>query len=138
MENISKISVKTVCGKVEAPEEPKDLMVVTGVARSFKTVTTTYGDSIGLKGDFIGVNVETGEMKRSNTCYLPEIALSPILSTLEQEDVNQVEIAVKIGIEPSDNPVKYAYYAEFLREPENDPIRALADDVMQAMKALPE
>jgi hypothetical protein len=83
-ETINKITMKAVgaqpkAGTVEAPHM---LLHVLGIARSFKTGSSNYGFFQKFSGDFEAINLETGEVFRSNNLMLPAVAEMLLKSAL--------------------------------------------------------
>lgn len=136
---IKKLSVKTVAGAVNVPEEGKSITVCRfgGIARGLKTVPTTFGDSTALLGDFFGVNVASGEIFRSGVLYAPPVLLDMLAPRVEQNE--SVEFAFDVNI-IGDKTVAagYRYTLGTIIEPaENDPMQKLLGVISPAATALP-
>lgn len=130
---VSRISVKLVSGDVRKLE-PGFVMRIIGIATDTKAVTTQYGESIGLKGQFMAINPK-GEQFMSGTAYLPNIALSLITGQLAADQVEGVKFAFDLFKVLDDSVmIGYRYEAKPLVEPaENNPLFDLA----KTMPALP-
>lgn len=98
---LGKISVKNVCGELRGDRKPKKdggelmLMRIIGTARDTKVVSTTFGDSIGLLGNFRATAIETGQEFQSGTLFLPDLATNLIAPMLESNQ--EVSFAFDIG-----------------------------------------
>lgn len=139
-----KISIpKVLGGKInrraveDAPNSQIDLIQVVGVASGIKTGSTQFGDWVALTGNFAAINLETGEQFRSGVCFLPDVALDPVVGQLNS-GASAVEFGYTIGAKAnSEIAVGYEYYARPLVEPdENDPLEKLVS-VMDSPKSLP-
>ena len=81
---IKKISTAKVFGPVKlselikAPGQRMDLWAVMGMAVGTKEGESDYGNYTALEGTFEATNCKTGEVFRSATCFLPDVALIPI------------------------------------------------------------
>lgn len=125
-EIVKKITVKTVCGKFEKPSKASKLMTVYGLANEAKADSSDYGDYVRFKGNFEAVNLATGEVFKSGSMILPEIAEQILSGALSGEDVNGVQFALEIGIKPSTSPVGYDYSVKpVIDTGENDPLADL-------------
>lgn len=138
MKLIKKISVKTVCGKREQEIigkdngkdvigfKDKDVMDVVGVCTATRTGNTTFGDFIGLRGQFQATNLESGEVVRSSQCFLPDDVTDLIVAQLSMDGVSSVEFAFRIGQKASNTSIGYEYTAiPLLDTQQNDPINSI-------------
>lgn len=136
---IKKISIKTVCGTPEREvigEDKdgkniigfvkRDLMQIVGICTSTRTGSTSYGDFVGLRGQFQATNLETGEEFRSAQCFLANDIIDLIMVQLSMENTTSVEFAFIISVKPSDAPIGFEYAARPLLETQkNDPIASI-------------
>lgn len=125
---ISKISAKSVIGKIKAPDSGQHfIMQVMGIATGTKTGESDKGPWTALLGSFQAINMETGNVYRSGVCFLPNIVLNMILPKLLEKDSKAVEFAFNIGIKADEDSVTgYVYIAEPIFEAaENDPLEML-------------
>jgi hypothetical protein len=134
-----KITVKTVCGKIKdvLPKEFKKeipLMRVVGMVRSYSTPDTEYGPYLRLKGSFEATNILTGEVARSGTCILPEVASDALEAVLMDDDIKTVNFGFDIGVKPSDIPIGYEFTATPLIESNDmDPLQQLSNSISKAL-----
>lgn len=138
MERIKKISVKTVHGKVTPPAQGEitKIMSVMGVADGLKTGTTTIGEYTALEGDFVAKN-DRGQSYRASLCFLPDIALTPILQALKHSEA--VEFVIDISVKgDSTSPVKYSYTFSSPLPPEKDDVIARLEARLKALPSAPE
>lgn len=142
MSILRKITVKTVCGKQAAPEDHKDLMTIIGIASGTRSGESNYGPWVSFTGHFEATNIETGEVFTSMQAFLPEPIQSALESRLTSGDVESVEVALKIGIRPSDAAIGYEYVTESLVEMANHDaiahLRGVANKALDAPKASPK
>ncbi len=126
-----KLSTQKIVGKIVARDleegVDKDLYEVVGIASGVKSGSTDYGDWNALTGNFAAQSLESGEQFRSGVCFLPDVALDPILGQLEA-GANCIEFGWVIGVRVDDDVLcGYSYYARPLVEAdENDPLEQLA------------
>ena len=77
LDRIRKITVKTVCGKVDfekvMEKKQLDLMAVYGVARGMNPGASELGPYVAFIGDFRAVNLATGEEFASAKIIMPKI-----------------------------------------------------------------
>lgn len=100
MSRVKKVSVAGVFGKIKLErlmgEKQYDVMRLIGRCVNSKVVPTPYGESTALLGEFEATNPETGEVSESSTAYLPDIALTPILTALAGSQA--VDFAIMVGV----------------------------------------
>lgn len=138
MSQVKKISIATVYGKIDlkkllaANEKGLDLpcMRVMGCAVSSKTGESAYGNWTCLMGTFEAIDASTGEEHKAAQCYLPDIALLPILLSLNQPDCRGVEFVMDISAryinDAKPGGSVYEYIFDHVLPPdENDPISRL-------------
>lgn len=112
MKHIKSITVKSVFGTPKKENIGETLMYVTGIVDSKFTHTTQYGENVGLKGDFIGINAKTGEKFSSSAAFLPAQITEQILDQLNQ-GVIEIEFKTAVNLVESDkNAQGYTYVAE--------------------------
>lgn len=113
IELLSKISPKSVCGKIE--KDPKDktiLFTVFGIASGIQAGESNMGPWECLTGQFEAVRATDGAVFQAGRCFLPSVAHNPIagkLKALADDDGKAVRFALQVGIKPSDSPVGYEY-----------------------------
>lgn len=135
MAQTKKLSVATVCGKVDAKKvlnsaTPIKLMRVIGQAVGTKTGTSNFGEWVSLVGQFKATNIKTGEISEASTLFLPDVALLPLQVALAQGDTRGVAFAIDLYVKQSTNSKPggsvYEYSFENVLPPaDNDPIAAL-------------
>jgi hypothetical protein len=146
MAQVKKISVATVCGKIDvkallaAENEQINLMQVIGSAVGIKTGTSNYGDWTALEGVFKATNLQTGETVGASVLFLPDVALIPIRVALSQEGARGVEFAIKLGVKYARDAKPGGSVYEYTWEPllpadASDPISRL--EAKLAALALP-
>lgn len=133
---VKKISSKVVVGDVKlmaaqmlvANEKSRDLYTVIGVGRAVEGRETDYGIAEKFKGNFLAVNLLTGEEFRSGACFLPGPAGQMLSGAMAGEPI---EFGFKIGIElDASSATGYVYTTESLITPaENDPLTLLAKSI---------
>ena len=137
---VKKLSVKTLIGPIQKPDEGKTVKLCRfiGIAKSLKTVSTAFGESTGLLGDFVGVNLETGEQSRSAVLYAPQILIDMIAPQIEQG--NAVEFAFDICVTGDKSvAVGYRYSLDTVLAPsENDPMEKLLSAVNSLVLPAPK
>jgi len=136
MQQIKKITVKTVHGKVEKPKKDTLLMRVIGVVHGVRTGSTQYGDFVAFRGAFKGIRLSDGEVFSAGQCLLPDCVSDTLAATIMQSDVKSADFAFDIGVKPADNAVGYEYYAASLvKASETDPLAALEARITAALPA---
>lgn len=102
MAQVKKISVAAVYGKIKLSElvakRSIDVMKVIGSAVGVKKGTTAYGEYTCLNGVFEGTNPVTGEISRASVCFLPDVALMPIMVALSNPDCTSVDFAIMVQV----------------------------------------
>lgn len=130
---LKKITISHVHGAVEAPKvgEETQLMSIIGYAKAYEMKTTAYGDSVQFKGDFKATNASTGELFRSDVCYLPDVAAGLLRNALDSSSGAPVEFGFAISVigvkgRKDGEPNKYEYRCKpLMKAAENDPMLAL-------------
>lgn len=147
MNLVSKLGVKTIVGKLVKPEADapaRSVARIFGIARGTVSGATDYGDFVGFKGDFKGINYDTGEEFRSGKCFLPEIATNLLLAALEASGRGETKASkgtlkrtetaysgsIEFGFDISIKPATTATGYEYLVTPlmpvsESDPLELM-------------
>ena len=143
---IRKVTAKSICGKMTAPEKAKRLFSVFGIATKTKSGSTDYGMWTALVGRFEAVNIETGEVFEAPQCFLPEPLNTMIAEALDEvvtdDEGNEsrvntsVGFSVEVGIKPSDVPIGYEYTTkENVKADTADPLAALRESTAKTLPA---
>lgn len=141
MELVKKISVASVFGDVAKNLKGADgkiqtaaLMKVYGVADGTKAGQSNFGEWVAFTGNFEAVNVNNGEIFRSNIVFLPEPAHSLLLGTLQRAGENaSVQFGFLIGVKASSKgSLGYEYTTQpIVEQTENDPLLALREQAQK-------
>lgn len=101
---VSKLTIKTMKAQPKSGEvtEPKMIATLYGRCTNKKIGTSDYGEFIRFKGEFEGVNADTGDSFRSGDMIIPGILESLLDSTISVDENNAVDFAVEVWVEPSD------------------------------------
>ena len=131
---VNKVSIASVVGKIGKPEAPQALMRVLGLATTYETGETQYGEFIAFKGSFEATNLMTGEVFRAGKCFLPDVAANLMSAQLAassgETGFKGVQFAFEIGYKPSDTLIGYEYTVTPLIEIDAaDPLTALRDQL---------
>lgn len=95
-----------------------DLLRITGSCRSAKTGSTDKGDYVKLGGDFIGVDLTTGEVYQSEACILPQFVGAIVGSVVLSANGAPVEFGFCITAQRVANSVTgYSFGVRTLLEP---------------------
>lgn len=139
---LAKITTKNVIGDMKdiaahmrvAGEHSKLLYNVLGIARAAEAKETDYGIGTKFKGNFMAVNLLTGEEFRAGSCYLVGAANELLAGAIGD---SPVEFGFVIGVELDDaSATGYVYTAESLIKPtENDPLTLLSKSISAAAPA---
>jgi hypothetical protein len=136
---IKKLSIKGILGTLDVPEEGETKVIcrLMGIAKGAKTVTTTFGESTALLGDFAGINTETNEVFRAPVMYAPAILIDMLLPQVEQG--NSIEFAFDVTVTGDKTvAVKYRYGLQTVIAPaQDDPMLKLMEKVAQAALSAP-
>lgn len=144
MKLVSKVSVKTVFGKiptnlVEVPNVvdgvttvekalragKHGVMRVIGESRGYKTGNTAFGEFVAFTGQFRATNMATGEIFTGPNLFLPDVA-SGLMRAQHDSAEGPIEFAFDIGVQPASTPHGYEYTVTPLMEPSaSDPLAAL-------------
>ena len=133
---LSKITSKTLKVNVEAAKKvPVRLYLIYGVARAAVAGQSTFGEYHKLVGQFEAVNLETGEVSVSGSCFLPGAVNDLIAGQLDGQENSEVKFAFEIGAAPSDSSIGYEYTFKELVEAEGiDNLSALRDESRKAIE----
>jgi hypothetical protein len=116
-----KLSAKIIVGKrIGKIEAPTDLFTVIGIATGLRTGQSTYGEWIGLKGEFEVVRCEDGKVLRAPIMILPDAAMTELMGSAWP-----VVFAFLVRVVPSTNEQGFEYEVEKLVPP--GPYDALED-----------
>lgn len=132
---VNKITVAGICGELEPPKKPLNIMRIVGRATEVFSGTTTLGEYFGFLGEFEATNISTGEITSSNKLLIPDIIANALRAQFGMEGVEQVEFAYDLGIFPAKTPTGYQYSATPLIESEESPLKRLSDS-LPPLKAL--
>jgi hypothetical protein len=141
---LSKITVAAIGAQPKAKSlkegEAFSVCVIMGEATKSTVAQSNYGDFLKFNGNFVGVNMRTGERFRSAALILPQL-VEHVLDTAITEAGGPVEFALEIGVKYSEKGnTGYVYTIKPLLEPsETDPMERLLSKVsgMIALPALP-
>lgn len=93
-----------------------NLFRVVGLASRVRHVTTKYGDSVGLRGEFIATRASDGAQFAAIEFFLPDFATQLVMNAInsgkkaENSDDVQVEVAMDIGVTRRDDiAIGYEY-----------------------------
>ncbi len=119
----------TLRGLVGAPKEMREYATekgtkiarVVGICVSTKSVKTTMPDgkvseSIGMLGEFTGLNLQTGEEVYASVCYLPEPVPGMVLAALSAKDKVRLELAVEVSVKTSNTTIGYEFLISPLKQ----------------------
>jgi hypothetical protein len=140
---VSKLSSKTLCGKISAPPSGSAYLYrIVGIAEKTSTGETTFGSFTCFHGSFRGSTIDhdTGEVKtyRSGKCFLPDIATS-LLSAAVDANGGGVEFAFDIGIKKADNPMGYEYtVVPIIETRADDPLEKLSASLPAMVAVAPK
>lgn len=135
---VSKLTIKTMKAQPKSGEvtEPKMIATLYGRCSDKKIGTSDYGEFIRFKGEFEGVNADTGDSFRSGDMIVPGILESLLDSAITVDENNSVDFAVEVWVEPSDRSMTgYTYNIKPLIKPQESD--ALAELRNLAGGALP-
>ncbi len=131
-EMLKKISPKTVMGeKITAPLEAGHLFRVVGVCSGLKTGQSNFGEWVAFTGEF---NVERNDGKRfyGTKLFLPDPVQTLLVTAVKglADKSSLVEVALDVGIKPSDAPIGYEYTCSPLVEvAASTPLQALMERI---------
>lgn len=131
-ELISKITIAGCNAQPKAKSvkegEKFPILMVVGMAHRAEVGQTTFGEFIRFRGNFVGVNLKTGERFKSGALILPSL-IQDILHTAVSESEGPVEFGIEIGVKYSEKGnTGYEYTVRPLQEPtEADSLSLLED-----------
>ena len=137
---VAKLTVKTMgCVGVRAKVEGKSVILcrIGGFCKGTVVKTDQQGNAIdALVGDFVGVNVETGEVFTSGVCYLPAGMQEQVLSGIKTVgEGGAIRFALEISAKPDSNKAGYTYTGKQLEKPEGaDPLSEIKSRLLQGFK----
>ena len=102
-EEIPKITVRSVCGKVAIPDEPVNIMTVIGIATDAKIKQGDTGAYVVFSGVFHAraLNTDKKSTLVSKRMVLPEIAARGVVAGLQKSKSGSVELAFLITVKKS-------------------------------------
>lgn len=138
MAQVKKISVAKLCGKIEAPKpgELRAVCTILGIADGFRLGESTYGEYTALLGRFRGINLK-GEMSDAAVCFLPDVALDPIVRALNTQGENvSIQFGYSILVRgDATSKTGYVYEVESLVEQSSDdPMNVLTSNVQKRLE----
>ena len=134
---LKKIAPKNVMErKMKAPEKAEMLYTVFGIARTTRSGEGDNGPWTALVGNFEAVRTEDGAVFKGVQLFLPEPLNSIMADKLREEDVEEIQFAVNIGIKPSETPIGYEYTCETVVDAdEADPLAQLRTQALPQLTA---
>jgi hypothetical protein len=155
MKLVSKVSVKTVFGKIKTNlvevtnvvdgvttvdkklrASEHGVMRVIGESRGYKTGNTAFGEFVSFTGQFRATNMETGEVFDGPNLFLPDVATGLMRAQHDNSD-GPIQFAFDIGVKPADTPHGYEYTVTPLMAPsESDPLAVLSAKLLASAPAL--
>lgn len=140
---VSKLTIKTMKAQPARHSVEKDELIATiyGRCTDKKAGTSDHGDFIRFKGEFEGVNTVTGETYRSGDMIVPKTFESLLDAAIVLDEVNAVDFAVEVWVEPNASSITgYSYAIKPLIKPaESDVLVKLrelaAPSAQQALEA---
>lgn len=123
IETEKKLSAKIIVGKrIGKITQPTDLFTVIGIATGTKVGQSTYGEWVGLRGQFEVVRCDDGKTLTAPLLILPEI-MDRIM-----EPGDSVEFAALVSVDPSTNLAGFEYRVSWILQPcSHDPLRKLRE-----------
>jgi hypothetical protein len=143
----SKLTIANICHN-GIPKPDKDSGETVPIARIVgKAVDCkvsdkgNYGPSIYFIGEFVGIEVSTGNQIRASKMYLPAIAEGMVeaglKSSLIDNDQGHFEFAFDVSVRYGDNKAGYEFVVESLVEnPNADPLAQILDSISKDLPAL--
>lgn len=129
-----KISVKTVYGKPDPEMIPENgalpCVRMVGGINKMRTGEGNFGPWVAFKGQFIAVNLQTGESFKGSELFLPDVASDLIESAVIEADGNTVNIAFDIEAIHGRDADDYQYVVKpHMEVEESDPLLMLASSL---------
>lgn len=132
---MSKISVKTVVGRIKIPSAAVKIMQVAGIANKWETGMSYSGEYISLLGQFQATNTETGIATYGDECVLPLEAVNMVLPVFNKKTAVGVEFVFDILIKPAENIFGYEYLCDaIVPASENNPLDAVTKKAQTKQK----
>lgn len=146
MKAVKTLGIKTILGQtipVGGGEYiGKVVAAVTGIADGWFSKMTNYGESIALTGEFIAVNLETGETFEGSQIYLPDEFARKVAKTLDASEGGVVtfEEPIQIEVAGSEKAARgYTFVVRKLQTLEAVNRKAkMAEAMLQKVAALPK
>lgn len=133
---VSKITVKTIKAQPAKGSVKDAQMIATlyGRCTSKSAGTSDFGEFIRFKGEFEGVNADTGEQYRAGVLIVPKVLESMLDGAITPDsDDNAVDFAVEVWVEPADTMTGYTYNIKPLIEPsESDALSQIRQQALPA------
>lgn len=140
---VNKLTIKTMKAQPARHSVEKDELIATiyGRCTDKKAGTSDHGDFIRFKGEFEGVNANTGDTFRSGDLIVPKTLESLLDAAISLEGSNAVDFAVEVWVEKNESSITgYSYAIKPLIKPaESDVLANLrelaAPSTQQAIEA---
>lgn len=137
---LRKLSTKTACSRTpqeiaKAGREKKTpLYDIMGICNGTKTVSTDYGESTGLLGNFESRDIETGEIKSAPVYWPPTFVAEMLNAKLlsgKDDPAFSVQFALRVGVHPDESSgLGWSYYVDTLSDTDiSDPFKTLRDSL---------
>ena len=122
IETERKLSVKIIVGKrIDRVEVATPLFTVIGIATGTRTGQSTYGEWVGLRGQFEVTRFEDGKVMRAPVIILPDIAMAEIARAQWP-----IAFALEVGVSPSAKEPGFEHTVKVLVPPtDHDPLHYL-------------
>ena len=140
MTQIKSINVNSIFDKKTTKQNlNKPLCRIAGQANDFINVAGKFGESTGFKGDFIAVNLLSGEVFESNVAFIPSQLTNTVKEKLSSGESIFLEFDL-MATESEKSPTGYAWIAN---EPMTEKRKKLQDELrekaeqIKSMLALP-
>lgn len=136
-----KISVKTVYGKPDPRTIPENgsipVMRVMGQVTGLRTGQGDFGPWVAFKGEFIAVNLGTGESFKGSQLFLPEVASDLIENAVINAEGSNVNVAFDIEAIRGRTSDDFEYTAKpHMEVEESDPLLMLVKAMDSKIKNL--
>lgn len=124
--------------KPDSPARP--LARIFGIAKKHDVVSTAFGDSPRIIGEFEGVNLATGEAFKATKAFLPNVIAEIMVNALDarEEGDEALEFAIEIGAQYSEKGGHgYAYTVKpLVKTKSRDALSHLREVVKQGLPQL--
>ena len=101
MKTIKSITSKSVFGTPKKDDIGNVAFYVTGIVDATFVHNTLYGENVGLKGDFVAINANTGEQFKSEAAFLPGQITEQIKDQV-QHGVVDIEFSCSVKLMATD------------------------------------